>query len=80
MPKKEVRNPNRFVPGSKTPIADYLKAKDIRDNRLWRFLNGRLVTFFNCETISIEEWDKRFPVPSPLLVNGDNPNKRKNYR
>jgi len=63
MPTFRPINKNRFAMKDKTPVKDYLKAKDFRDNRLWKLIAGRLLTCVNGEWMSEFEFNQRFPVP-----------------
>jgi len=81
MPKKEVKNNNRMGFKGKNLVAQYLKAKEDRDSRLWTLVGKRLVTFFKGEYITADEFDKRNPIlcQSSLFLNKENPNVRRNY-
>lgn len=79
--KREVKNPNRLSFQRKTPVKDYITAKDERDNRLWKRVGNRWLTFFKGEWISLTEFEAHFPILSQpcLLSNPFNKNRRKNW-
>jgi len=81
MPKQKPRNPNRMQFKNNKLITTYLKAKDERDNRLWKLVGNRLLTFFKGEWMGLNEFEEHFPIlkQSSLLTNLDNPNVSKNY-
>jgi len=63
------------------PVSDYLKARDFRDQRVWRLRNGKLYTTVDGEDIVKEDFDLRFPVPKVSFFYRalENPDKTKNY-
>lgn len=79
--KQQPRNPNRLQFKGKNIIAEYLKAKEYRDNRLWKIVGNRFVTLFNGEWISLKEFEDMYPIlkQNSLLTNMDNPNKTNNF-
>ncbi len=78
MPKLIPKSKLRLSQLNKTPVTDYLQAKEVRENRLWRCENGVLKTLLNFQWITAEEFDKRFPLPVTINFYGDkgNPDKR----
>lgn len=64
MPQARPISTRSFAMKGKTPVADYLRAKDFRDNRLWTMVNGRLITFENGEYLSEKEFNEKYPVPN----------------
>ncbi len=65
-----------------TPIADYLKAVEFRNNRLWMIGNeGIAKTEVFGEMLTAEQFDKAFPIPSPInfFRGKENPDKTKSY-
>jgi len=81
MPRKEVRNTNRMEFQRQRPVAVYLQAKSIMEDRLWKVVGNKLITFFNGEWLSENELRERLPILSQpcLLANTSNPNKSKNW-
>lgn len=81
MPKYEYKNPNRLVHRRYTPIQNYLRARDFRDNRLWSCKNGILTTFVDGEELGEEEFNIKYPVPISInfTMNPDNSDKTKMY-
>jgi hypothetical protein len=81
MPRKEVRNPNRMQFQNKGTVASYIQAKQIMEDRLWKIVGTKLITFFNGEWLSENELRERLPILSQpcLLSNPDNPNRKKNW-
>jgi len=79
--KREVKNPNRLTFKNKNLVQQYLKAKDLRDNRLWKMVGKRFLTFFKGEWLSEKEFTDKFPIlkQNSLLANMDNPNKKNNW-
>lgn len=77
--KKEPRNPNRFV--RRGIVAEYLQAKEIVENRLWKIVGNRLITFFDGEWLSESELREKLPILSRpnLFANPDNPNVLNNF-
>ena len=63
------------------PVSDYLKARDFRDQRVWRLRKGKLYTTVDGEDIVKEDFDRRFPVPKVSFFYRalENPDKTKNY-
>jgi len=63
------------------PVSDYLKARDFRDQRVWRLRKGKLYTNVDGEDIVKEDFDRRFPVPKVSFFYRalENPDKTKNY-
>jgi hypothetical protein len=47
-----------------TPVSDYLRARDFRDQRVWRLRKGKLYTDVDGEQISLADFDQQFPVPN----------------
>jgi hypothetical protein len=64
-----------------TPVSDYLKARDFRDQRVWRLRNGKLYTYVEGEKMSQEDFDRKFPVPKVSFFYRalENPDKSKSY-
>lgn len=63
MPRKEPRNKNRLGHKDTTPVQDYLQALYFRNNRLWKQVGARLLTFVNGEWLSDTEFQELYPVP-----------------
>jgi hypothetical protein len=63
------------------PVSDYLKARDFRDQRVWRLRKGKLYTDVDGKLMSLEDFDRQFPVPkvSYFYRALENPDKTKNY-
>lgn len=63
------------------PVSEYLKARDFRDQRVWRLRKGKLYTTVDGEDIVKEDFDRRFPVPKVSFFYRalENPDKTKNY-
>lgn len=81
MPRKLPPNQNKMTLQSHTPIADYLEAKQQRNDRLWKLRKGVLYTTYNGSEISAEEFDKLHPVKCSLsfISSPENSDKTKNY-
>lgn len=64
-----------------TPVTDYLKARDFRDQRLWMLRQGKLYTHLNGKLVTREEFDRIHPVPTVSFFYKalENPDKTKNY-
>jgi len=79
--KRETKNPNRLTFKNKNIVQQYLKAKDLRDNRLWSIAGNVCVTFFGGQWLSLSEFEEKFPIlkQNSLLSNPDNPNKKRNW-
>lgn len=79
--RKETRNPNRLTFQRRGIVASYLQQKEIVENRLWRIVGNKLLTFFNNEWLSEQELREKLPLLSQpcLLSNPENPNRSKNY-
>jgi len=79
--KKEIRNANRMQFKNGAILKKYLKAKEDRDNRLWKMVDSSFVTFFSGQWISLKEFEQQHPIltQTSLLTNMDNPNKKNNY-
>jgi len=79
--RKETKNPNRLCQRTKTPIADYLRARDFKWQRLWKQVGSKLITLFEGEWLSENEFDERYPSKAPVhfFSNPENPNQSKNY-
>ena len=75
MAKKTEENP--------TIIRDYLRARDFRNNRLWRFdpTTSSLTTKVNGKTMTADEFDRKYPVPKHIqfYLSNDNPDRTKSY-
>ncbi len=64
------------------PVSDWLKARDFRNNRLWRLSpDGVMRTKVGKEWITARDFDKRFPSRPPLHFYGnpENPDKTKSF-
>lgn len=65
-----------------TPVLDWMKAKDFRDNRLWSIRGGVMYTIVDGEEMTKDAFDRKFPVPNKIhFYRGaiDNPDKTKIY-
>lgn len=64
-----------------TPVTDYLRAKDNRDNRLWTLYRGTLTTVVNGQKMTAEEFDRAYPVSNAVsfLLCPDNKDGTKAY-
>lgn len=72
-------NPNEPI---KTPIHDYLKAVEVRNNRLWRVgSDGIPKTEQNGEWVTSEEFMAANPIPNPVNFYGgkENPDQTKRF-
>jgi len=63
------------------PVSDYLKARDFRDQRVWKLRKGKLYTYVEGEKMSQEDFDRKFPVPKVSFFYRalENPDKSKSY-
>lgn len=79
--KREIKNPNRLSFKGKNIVSEYVKAKNERDDRLWKRVGERWITFFKGEWVSLSEFEAHFPILSQpcLLSNCFNPNKKRNW-
>lgn len=79
--KRETKNPNRMQFCNRKPVKEYIAAKELRENRLWKMVGNVMVTFFGGQWLSESEFTDKFPIlkQNSLLSNLDNPNKRKNW-
>lgn len=68
---------------TKKIIAPFLKARDFRTNRLWRYDAGEdvLKTEVNGKWLTTKEFDRLYPIPSPVhfYLATENPDTTKNY-
>lgn len=64
-----------------TPVSDWLKARDFRRNRLWRFADGVMQTQVGKEWMTAREFDQKFPSRPPFHFYGnpENPDKTKSF-
>tara|TARA_R110002126_G_scaffold27857_7_gene93315 strand:+ start:945 stop:1184 length:240 start_codon:yes stop_codon:yes gene_type:complete len=64
-----------------TPVSDYLRARDFRDQRTWMLRKGKLYTYVDGEKMSQEDFDRKFPVPKVSFFYRalENPDKSKSY-
>lgn len=52
---------------SSTPVSDWLKAKDFRNNRVWQLTpEGVMRTMVEGKWLTAREFDKQFPVPKVI--------------
>ncbi len=64
------------------PVSDWLKARDFRRNRLWRFGTDEVMrTEVDGEWLTTKEFDKTFPSKQPMHFYGnpENPDKTKSF-
>lgn len=66
-----------------TPVTKWLQARDFRNNRSWRFTpDGELTTMVGTKRLTAKEFDKKYPVKTPLHFyqgNPENPDKTKSF-
>ena len=69
------------TPKKTSPVQDYVAAKAFRHDRLWSIRNGTSYTKVDGENLSQADFDKRFPVISPLnaLRSNENPDKTREF-
>jgi len=54
---------------SSTPVSDWLKAKEFRNNRVWQLTpDGVMRTMVEGKWLSAREFDKQFPVPKKTNI------------
>ena len=52
---------------NKTPVSDWLKAKEFRNNRVWQLTpDGVMRTMVEGKWLTAREFDKQFPVPKKI--------------
>ncbi len=68
-------------PNNPTAVRDYLKARDFRYNRAWRWNGICLTTEVNGKTLTSEEFDRKYPIPKRIqfYLAEENPDKTKSY-
>jgi len=81
MRKNEKRNPNRLCARTKTPIGDWLKARDFKWQRLWKQVGEHIITFVDGIWMNEGEFDEKYPskAPTHFYANQENPNRTKNF-
>lgn len=81
MPRSLPSNPNHPLKKRYTPIAEYLRLKNFKWQRLWKQAGEFLVTFIDNEWVNEKEFDAKYmkPVPTSFTSNPENINQRKNY-
>lgn len=53
-------------PNNLTAVRDYLEARDLRYNRLWRYNGSCLTTEVNGKVLTSEEFDRLYPIPKRI--------------
>jgi hypothetical protein len=68
-------------PNNPRAVRDYLKARDFRYNRSWRWNGTNLVTEVEGKLLTSEEFDKKYPIPKRIqfYLADENPDKTKSY-
>ena len=66
MPKQQYKNLTNITRSNYTPIADFLKSRDFRNNRLWKLVKGKLFTFVDGKKLSRKEFDEKYPLINPI--------------
>lgn len=65
------------------PVSTWLKSIDFKRNRLWTLRSdGIMKTIVDGKELTSKEFDKKFPVKTPLHFyqgNPENPDKRKSF-
>lgn len=76
--QRNLKDPNKLY---HTPVSDYLRAKQFRDNRLWHLLGSSLVTKVENEFLTAKEFSEKYPIPNPISFNRnpENPDKTKDF-
>lgn len=75
MSRQLQKRPNSLTHVNRHVVRDYLVAKEQRDNRFWRYENGKLFTIYNGQEMDAATFDALYPVPCPVdfTRNPDNP-------
>ena len=81
MPRQIPKNKKALNRDGKTPVQDYLQAREQRNNRLWKLIKGTFYTRFNGDLMTAKRFDEKFPINLPVNLNRckDNPDKRNAY-
>lgn len=81
MPTKRPVNKNSFLYSSHTPINDWLKSLEFKNDRLWRMKKGVMVTVVDGVEMTATDFDNLYPVPVVVSFNrcSENADPRNNY-